>query len=322
MLLVGLKLFWLGKILVTEMTNQSNPLNASIPLNALKQAFSAYPQTIKKEPRVAYAGTRGSYGEEASLAFFKNSGELFPFKTFEDVFTALNQGTVDYGVLPIENSSTGSIAAVYDLLSRYQYYIVGEEEIRVHHCLLAPKGATFETIEAVYSHPQGFSQSQEFLDNYPHWQCIPYYNTAIGAAHVAEQNDPGMAAIASRRAGEIYDLEVLAENINFSQTNVTRFVVISREIELFENPSRVSIAFRLPHRPGALYEIIGIFSVFSLNLCKIESRPLLKENWEYLFFIDFTGNISQNTLVNLLPIIQEKVEYFQFLGYYPQFEEK
>lgn len=113
---------------------------------------------------------------------------------------------------------------------------------------------------------------------------------------------------------------MLAEDINFSQTNVTRFVIISRQIELFESPSRVSIAFRLPHRPGALYEIIGIFSVFSLNLCKIESRPLLKENWEYLFFIDFTGNISQNTLVNLLPIIQEKAEYFQFLGYYPQYD--
>lgn len=291
-------------------------------LDALNQAFANYPQVINKEPRVAYGGTQGSYGEEASLAFFKNGCELFPYQTFEDVFEALSQGKMDYGVLPIENSSTGSIAAVYDLLSRYQYYIVGEEEIHARHCLLAPKGASFETIKEVYSHPQGFSQSQEFLNDYPDWKCIPYYNTAIGAAYVAEKNDPSMAAIASRRAGEIYDLEILAENINFSQTNVTRFVIISRDIELFENPARVSIAFHLPHRPSALYEVIGIFSVFSLNLCKIESRPLLKENWEYLFFIDFTGNISQNTLINLIPIIQEKVEYFQFLGYYPQFSEK
>lgn len=291
-------------------------------LDALNQAFSKYPQVITTEPRVAYGGTRGSYGEEASLAFFNNQCQLFPCKTFDEVFDALSQRKMDYGVLPIENSSTGSIAAVYDLLSRYQYYIVGEEEIHAHHCLLAPKGANFETIEEVYSHPQGFSQSLEFLNDYPHWKCIPYYNTAISAAYVAEKNDPKMAAIASRRAGEIYDLEILAENINFSQTNVTRFVIISRDVELFENPSRVSIAFHLPHRPGALYEIIGIFSVFSLNLCKIESRPLLKENWEYLFFIDFTGNISQNTLINLIPIIQEKVEYFQFLGYYPQFSEK
>ena len=290
-------------------------------LLALDQAFSEFPQNLEDNPRVAYAGTRGSYGEEASLSFFHESGVLFPCKTFEDVFEALNQDNADYGVLPIENSSTGSISTVYDLLSQYQYYIVGEEEVRVHHCLLAPKGANLQTIKEVYSHPQGFSQSQEFLNEYPQWKCIPYYNTAIGAAYVAEKNDPNLAAIASKRAGEIYDLLVLAEDINFSQTNVTRFVIISRKLKFFKDPTRVSIAFHLPHRPGALYEIIGIFSVFSLNLCKIESRPLLNQNWEYLFFVDFTGNISQKTLANLIPIIQEKADYFQFLGYYPQYDQ-
>ncbi|HEY5537275.1 MAG TPA: prephenate dehydratase [Acetobacterium sp.] len=290
-------------------------------LTALNQAYSESPRALEEHPRVAYAGILGSYGEEASLSYFRESGELLPCKTFEDVFESLKQGKSDYGVLPIENSSTGSIATVYDLLSQYQYYIVGEEELRVRHCLLAPQGASLETIEEVYSHTQGFSQSQEFLNGYPHWKCIPYYNTAIGAAYVAEKNDPHLAAIASKRAGELYHLEILAENINFSQTNVTRFVIISRKLKLFKDPTRVSIAFRLPHRPGALYEIIGIFSAFSLNLCKIESRPLLNHNWEYLFFVDFTGNISQNTLINLLPIIQEKVDYFQFLGYYPQFTE-
>lgn len=289
-------------------------------LTALNQAFSEFPQAIENHPRIAYAGTRGSYGEEASLSFFKGHGELFPCKTFDEVFAALNQGKTDYGVLPIENSSTGSIALVYDLLSQYEYFIVGEEEVWVNHCLLAPQEATLQTIKEVYSHPQGFSQSHDFLNEYPQWKCIPYYNTAIGAAYVAEKNEPHMAAIASKRAGEIYDLKILAENINFSQNNVTRFVIISRKLKFFKNPSRVSIAFRLPHRPGALYEIIGIFSAFSLNLCKIESRPLLSRNWEYLFFVDFTGNISENTLTNLLPIIQEKVDYFQFLGYYPPFD--
>lgn len=212
------------------------------PIVCLNEAFAVYPHTLKKEPRVAYAGTRGSYGEEASLSFFKHDCELFAYKTFEDVFVALSQGSIDYGVLPIENSSTGSIAAVYDLLSRYQYYIVGEQEIKARHCLLAPKGASLERISEVYSHPQGFSQSEEFLKDYPDWKCIPYFNTAIAAEYVASQNDPTMAAIASKRAGEIYNLSILAENINFSQTNVTRFVIISRQIELFENPTRVSIA--------------------------------------------------------------------------------
>ncbi|MGV8906152.1 MAG: prephenate dehydratase [Acetobacterium sp.] len=289
-------------------------------LTELNQAFSEYPQTLEEHPRVAYAGTLGSYGEEASLSYFKGRGDLFPCQTFDDVFDALKQGKTDYGVLPIENSSTGSIAMVYDLLSNYEYFIVGEEEVWVSHCLLASPDATLETIKEVYSHPQGFSQSQEFLNEYPEWKCIPYYNTAIGAAYVAEKSNPHFAAIASKRAGKIYDLQILAENINFSQTNVTRFVIISRKLKLFKDPTRVSIAFRLPHRPGALYEIIGIFSAFSLNLCKIESRPLLSRNWEYLFFVDLTGNISQSTLIKLLPLIQEKTDYFQFLGYYPQFD--
>jgi chorismate mutase/prephenate dehydratase len=294
-------------------------MNTSDTIAALNQAFTKYPQAFEEGSRIAYAGTSGSYTEEASNAFFNKHCSFFSCKTFENVFEALNAGEADYGVVPIENSSTGSIAAVYDLLSRYQYYIVGEEEIKVSHCLLGPQGATLDTIEEVYSHPQGFSQSQEFLNTYPDWKCIPYYNTAIAAEYVAKQQDPKMAAIASKRAGEIYQLEILAENINFSQTNVTRFVIISRELKLFEQPTCVSIAFHLPHRPGSLFEVIGIFSVFSLNLCKIESRPLPNHNWEYLFFVDFTGNISQNTLTTLLPIIAEKTDYFQFLGYYPQF---
>jgi chorismate mutase/prephenate dehydratase len=159
-----------------------------------------------------------------------------------------------------------------------------------------------------------------FLKDHPDCICIPYHNTAIAAAFVADQKDISKAAIASKRTSQLYDLAVLADDISFSQTNVTRFVVVSKKMKLRKNPTRVSIVFHLPHRPGALYEIIGVFSVFSLNLCKIESRPLLKENWEYLFFMDFTGNISENTLKNVLPIIEEKVETFQFLGYYPQYE--
>ncbi|MGL4605950.1 MAG: prephenate dehydratase [Eubacteriaceae bacterium] len=288
---------------------------------ALEKAFSEFPEKIEKEPRVAYAGTRGSYGEEAALSYFDGSETLLPYETFEKVFQALESDAADYGVLPIENSSTGSIALVYDLLSRYHYYIIGEEEVRVRHCLLAPEGASFETITEVYSHPQGFSQSQEFLDQYPHWKCIPHYNTAIAATHVSQAKNKCYAAIASKKAGELYGLNILAENINFAQTNITRFVIISKHLKFLAKPTRVSTAFRLPHRPGSLYEIIGIFSVFSLNLCKIESRPLPDERWEYLFFVDFIGEISEKTLTNVLPIIEEKTEYFQFLGYYPQVKE-
>jgi chorismate mutase/prephenate dehydratase len=291
-------------------------------IHALNEAFSHYPQVVEPHPRVAYSGIRGSYGEEASLSYFKGVGELLPCQTFEDVFKALDTNKCDYGVLPIENSSTGSIASVYDLLSQYHYFIVGEEEVCVQHCLLAPKGSNLDTITEIYSHPQGFAQSQTYINKHPEWQCIPYYNTAISAAYVAQKNDCHLGAIASKNASKIYDLEILAENINFSQKNVTRFVIISPQLKLFNHPSRVSIAFHLPHKPGSLNEIIGVFSAFSLNLCKIESRPLLNQNWEYLFFIDFTGNISKEILTSLIPIIQEKSDYFKFLGYYPQYHDK
>lgn len=291
-------------------------------MNPLNQAFLDYPATLGENPRVAFSGTTGSYGEEAALSFFQENCQLSGFETFEGVFESLHHNQCDYGVLPIENSSTGSIATVYDLLSAYHYYIIGEEEIRIRHCLMATENTTIDTIAEVYSHPQGFSQSQSFLKEHPDWRCIPYYNTAIAAEYVAEQKNPTMAAIASQKAADCYGLTILANDISFSTTNVTRFVIISKKLKLFLHPSRVSLVFRLPHRPGALDEIIGIFSVFSLNLCKIESRPLPDKNWEYLFFIDFTGAISENTLKSILPILKEKADFFQFLGYYPQFKKQ
>lgn len=291
-------------------------------LKALNQAFWDYPATLGQDPRVAFSGTDGSYGQEAALSFFKNKCQLLSFQSFEDVFKCLNDNRCDYGVLPIENSSTGSISNVYDLLSKYHYYIIGEEEVRIRHCLLGLEEANLDTITEVYSHPQGFSQSQAFLKDHPHWQCIPYYNTAIAAKYVSEQKKITMAAIASKKAADFYQLNIIADDISSSQTNVTRFVIISKKLKLFLKPSRVSLVFHLPHRPGALSEIINIFSVFSLNLCKIESRPLLNKNWEYLFFIDFTGDISENTLKSILPILEEKADFFQFLGYYPQFKDQ
>lgn len=289
---------------------------------ALSQAFLDYPATLGEYPKVAFSGTIGSYGEEASRAFFKNKCDLIGFQSFDEVFEALDHKQADYGVLPIENSSTGSIATVYDLLSKYHYYIIGEEEVRIRHCLLGLEEASLEHITEVYSHPQGFSQSQAFLKNHPDWRCIPYYNTAIAAKYVAQQKKPNLAAIASKKAAAIYQLRILADNISFSATNVTRFIIISRTLKLFLKPSRVSLVFHLPHHPGALSEIISIFSVFSLNLCKIESRPLLNQKWDYLFFIDFTGDISENTLKSILPILEEKAASFQFLGYYPQFKDQ
>ena len=252
------------------------------------------------------------------MQYFKDSGTYSAHKDSEAIFKAVSAGEADYGVLPIENSTTGSILAVYDLLSRYRCCIVGETQIKVEHCLLAVPGATLDSIKEVLSHGQGFSQSKAFLANYPHWKLLNYYNTAVAAEHVAQSRDPSLAAIASRRAAQIHGLNILAENINYSATNVTRFVVVSNTLELSPARDKISIAFHLPHVAGSLYRVLGIFDRYSLNLCKIESRPIPGHNWEYRFFIDFLGNIEDSKLDAVMEEVITETESFHFLGNYAQ----
>ncbi|MDO4289040.1 MAG: prephenate dehydratase [Eubacterium sp.] len=271
-----------------------------------------------KNPRVAFFGTAGSYTEQAALQYFKNQGIYVAHKDSEAIFREVSEGSADYGVLPIENSTTGSILAVYDLLSRYRCCIVGETQIKVEHCLLAIPGATLDSIKEVLSHGQGFSQSKEFLAGHPQWKLLNYYNTAVAAEHVAKSQDPSLAAIASRRAAQIHHLDILAENINYSATNVTRFVVVSNALELSAARDKISIAFHLPHVAGSLYRVLGIFERHNLNLCKIESRPIPGHNWEYRFFIDFIGDIEDAKLDTVMEEVISETESFHFLGNYEQ----
>lgn len=268
------------------------------------------------DPVVAFFGTAGSYTEQAAIQFFGESAEKLSFRLSEDVFKSISRGDADYGVLPIENSTTGSIAAVYDALAKYSCFIIGETQVKVEHCLLGLPGAAIDQITEVYSHAQGFEQSAAFLSQYPHLKCMTYFNTAVAAAHVAKTGDPHLAAIASRRAADIHGLEVLAENINYSESNVTRFVIVSRSMERQREKNKISIVFHLPHTAGSLYQVLGIFDRHQLNLCKIESRPILAHNWEYLFFLDFLGTIDRTGLDAVIQEVILKTEGFHFLGYY------
>ncbi len=270
-------------------------------------------------PTIAYAGTAGSYAEEAAIAFFGEDRRRLAHGSFADVFKSLTGGGADYGVLPIENSSTGSIAAVYDLLSHYTCSIVGEIPIEVHHCLLALPGATLEGLTEIYSHEQGFFQSQEFLSRHPRWKCVPWSNTAVAARMVADSGNRAYGAIASARAAQIHGLTILAEDINSSDINSTRFVVVSPVPERRPGRDKISLIFRLPHRTGALYRLLGIFEAHHLNLCKIESRPLPGVNWEYLFFLDFLGAAACDDLDAVLMEVLAATEQFYFLGSYPPF---
>lgn len=268
------------------------------------------------DPMIAYFGTEGSYTEEAALDYFGTENHFQPHSSASSVFKALQEEDADYGVLPIENSTTGSIAEVYDLLAEYKMFIVGETKIKIEHCLLGIPGSEVENLEEVYSHPQGFAQAEPFLARYPHLKLLAYHNTAIAAKHVAAAGDIRLAAIASRRAAERYGLSVLAENINDQEQNTTRFIVVSKETENRCANEKYSILFRLTHTAGSLYDALGVFKKHGLNLVKIESRPIPNTPWEYLFFLDFTGTVNTLELTKLLDDIADKTESFHFLGNY------
>ena len=239
---------------------------------------------------------------------------------FTDVFAALDAGEADYAVLPVENSSTGSIRQVYDLLAQYRYYIVGEWQVKVEHCLMALPGVTMDDIRTVYSHEQGLMQSERFLDAHRDWHRVPTLDTAGSAKEVAASGDRTAAAICSRRAAQLYGLNILAEKVNYNNANTTRFVVVSPVPEHRTERNKISALFTLPHQSGSLHEILTIFAVQNLNLLKIESRPIPGRNWEYLFFLEFTGDLEAPGMDGVLHELSQLAAGMRILGNFKAYE--
>lgn len=268
------------------------------------------------DPRVLYQGEQGAYTEEATVRFFGENVRRDRVDTWEEIFLALKQGRADYGVLPIENNSTGSINQVYDLLARYGAHIVGEQTVKVEHCLMAPRGASLNTITDVYSHEQGLYQCAEYLKIHPEWERHTMLNTAMAAKSVAESGDVTKAAVGSRRAAALYDLEVLEEAVNFNAENYTRFVVVSPVMELREGADKISALFTLPHKSGTLHRIMSVFAVAGLNMMKLESRPVVGKSWEYLFFVDFSGALEHPDMDGVIHELTQTASGFRVLGNY------
>ena len=268
-----------------------------------------------EHPRVLYQGEPGAYADEAAARFFGEDLPRSHVGTWEEVFQALQRGEADYGVVPIENSSTGSINQVYDLLAQYGHSIVGEQTVKVDHCLAAPAGARLDGVTTVYSHEQGLLQCAGFLKGRG-WTCVPRLNTAESAQFVARSGSPGQAAICSPRAARLYSLEILAEHISDSDSNDTRFVVVSPVRERRSGSDKVSILFRLPHRAGSLQELLTIFAVNGLNLLKLESRPIPCRSWEYRFFADFSGDLTAPGMDGVLLELTRTAERLRVLGSY------
>lgn len=261
--------------------------------------------------RACYQGVDGAYGSIAASKIFGEN--IYNVKTFENVFEEVKSGNVKYGVIPLENSTTGSINDVVDLLWKYDVFIVGETSIRVEHSLLANKGADISDIREVYSHEQGFWQCKEYLKD-KEWTLNSVVNTAVGAKSVAESGDNSKAAIASKRAARLYGLDVLQENINTGNENCTRFIVISAEPVVGEGYLKAAISFSVPHVSGSLVTALKIFADNDVNLVKLESRPVIDKVGEYRFFAELEGNVGDEKMKKALNELKKYATDYKYLG--------
>ncbi len=266
--------------------------------------------------RIAFQGTEGAYSEEALLRVFPEATPL-GFPTFHQVFAAVEKGEAELGVVPVENTTAGSINQTYDLLLESDLHVIGEIIHRVEHCLLAPKGVGLKELKAVKSHPQALAQCDGFLARMG-LTPIPVFDTAGAAKALAENPEPGVGAIASRRAGELYGLEVLAEGIEDYPHNYTRFFIIGREeAPRGEGPYKTSIVFAVRHRPGGLLEALQVFAEAGVNLTKLESRPRRDKPFSYLFYLDLEGHVEDPGPAQALLTLLRRVAFLKVLGSYP-----
>lgn len=271
--------------------------------------------------KVVFQGVEGAYSYAAMRAYFPEEIENYHVKTFRDAMEEVASGRADYGVLPIENSTQGIVTDIYDLLTEYQLYIVGEQAVRADHVLLGMPGASLEDISAVYSHPQALAQCKKYLEEHPSWKTIKTENTAASAKKVKEEGNPAQAAIASREAGEFFGLSVLAENICHNGQNVTRFIIVSAKPVYEKKAEKVSVCFELPHESGTLYNMLSHIIYNGLNMTKIESRPIPGKTWQYRFFVDFQGNLEEPAVKNALRGLEAEADSMRVLGNYGQQEE-
>lgn len=265
-----------------------------------------------EDVRVGFQGVIGAWSEIGARQLFPES-TLEPFEYFENVFEAVKSKKIDYGIVPIENSQTGAIGEVYDLLRRQSCYIVKQVWVDVAHCMMGISGADIHEIRSVYSHPEGFRQCHRFLKN-KHWEQNATRNTAVAAQLVAETKDKRNAAIGSKRAAEIYGLSILAESIADNPNNRTRFIVIADSPQYNETSKTISITFSTVHRCGALCDVMQIFMLAGINLSRIESRPVSAD--KYRFFADLQANVMDADTFAALKKASVECEYFEILGCY------
>ena len=302
-----------AEIFVSNMMNISKSYQATF----VDVPSYEYPITkLNENAVVGFQGVPGSFSEAALNQFFGEKTKRKNYEHFEDVFKALKEGDIDYGVVPLENSSTGAINDNYDLIRDYGFYVVGEQSISVAQHLLGVKGSSIDSLTDVYSHPQGILQSSQFLSQHKHIISHEHLNTATAAKYAADQNDIHIGAIASSQAAELYHLEILKENIQNVKSNATRFIIFSKDLEKVDGATCVSVVFTLAHKVGTLYQIMKIINDHQINMLRIESRPIKDQPWEYYFYVDFEGSLNDQNIVLALEDMKVHTNTIRILGNY------
>ena len=305
-------LFELSRSYQHRILDSSSALTEQIT-TAIESTDKVFPQTAT----VACQGVEGAYSQLACEKLFRLPN-IFYFNSFDAVFSAIEKGLCRYGVLPLENSTAGSVNAVYDLMTQHNFRIVRSVRIKVDHNLLANPGAKLENIREIYSHEQAISQCAHFLQGLPNVKVIRCENTAVAARMVAESGRDDVAALSSRACRELYGLDCLAASVQDQGNNFTRFICIAKNLEIYPGADRTSLMMVLPHHPGSLYKVLSRFNALGVNMNKLESRPMPDRNFEFMFYFDLETSVYAPQFTQLMGELPELCEEFTYLGSYSE----
>ena len=310
------------RVLFSTLTNvsrayQSRVLNSDKQLaDTIRTALDTTPNLFPERAIVACQGTEGAYSQHACEKMFKLP-QIMYMSSFESVFKAVDSGLCRYGILPLENSTAGSVSMVYDLMSRYNFYIVRSVRCRINHALLS-KATSLSQIKEIWSHEQAIEQCSQFLAEHKDIKVVPFRNTAAAAKEIAESGRTDVAVIASPDCAALYGLTMLRNNIRDNASNDTRFICISKNLEVYPGADRTSVKLTLPHKPGSLYHILAKFFASGINLVKLESRPLPGSDFEFMFYFDVSESVYSPVLSSLLCELDAETEDFEYLGSYTE----
>lgn len=319
----GPKLESYGKVLYSVLMDlsrsyqNSHRKGESSLCGEIRAAITTGEEQFPSGGNVACQGVEGAYSQQACDKLFSCANILY-FRTFEGVFQAVDQGLCRYGILPVENSTAGSIGDVYDLMRRYQFFIVRGIKLRIDHTLLAKPNTKLSQITEIFSHDQGLQQCSAFIKEHPDLKATMCENTAIAARTVAQSHREDVAAISSRECAQLYGLSILSDKIQNSENNYTRFICISKKLEIYLGASKTSLMLELPHRPGALYSVIAHIASLNLNLTKLESRPIPGKDFEFMFYFDLEAPAQDPRTLALIDQLERDLDQFTYLGSYSE----